>query len=683
MRCALFLSILFSIAAGASVADFVALGGAIGDGGPSIGYSTDGGATFIAVPNSVSGGSVNLNGCTSLTTKGGSVVYSLPLNLWVATGCGGESGTTSGATSPDGINWSPSAGLSSIFGATYGIAWSDVQGKFVVGGSPLSGTGNHLATSTDGITWTQVSDPFRADSPGVSYSKPYGVTYSPTINRWVAITQNEHGDVSGEVAYSDDGVTWLLGTIPSPGHAGVTGVIWSTAMNKFISTWTSNGGPTGNFVIAQSTDGITWTTSANGFPSTRYAYGLATDGSVIVLVGEGTSDTLATSFDGVAVTGRGKTVFSYLGGGVCYSQIHSKWLAVGQGTNLFATSTNGITWTGLGQPVPTLFGNWGRACTARHDSNTTAVPYLVAVGSGATAIATSEDGANWKQVASPLTTGYAVEYSPEQSKWIAGGDGAVSSTNGIYWTPVTGLSSILTTVRAIAWSSTQSLWVACGIGSSKYVATSPDGVTWTGRTAPFSATCTGVAYSKALAQWVVTGAGAGGKAAIASGTADGVTWTTRVSYSQSTQGSGIAWSPTQAMWIATFTGGSSGAKTTATSTNGLTWTTQSMAFQTLARGLAIGTNGSFFVLAGDGTTDTLATTVDGSAYSGLGRSIFSTRGNAVCYSPHLSLWIAGGSGTNTLAVSLSGSSWTGLGTSAITTQAEGCASYYTVAQSQT
>jgi hypothetical protein len=70
-----------------------------------------------------------------------------------------------------------------------------------------------------------------------------------------------------------------------------------------------------------------------------------------------------------------------------------------------------------------------------------------------------------------------------------------------------------------------------------------------------------------------------------------------------------------------------------------------------------------WVAVGKGTdiNNTIAWSMDGFIWTGLGTSIFSVSGNSVCWTGDK--WIATGTGTNTIATSTDGKNWTGQGTS--------------------
>lgn len=68
-------------------------------------------------------------------------------------------------------------------------------------------------------------------------------------------------------------------------------------------------------------------------------------------------------------------------------------------------------------------------------------------------------------------------------------------------------------------------------------------------------------------------------------------------------------------------------------------------------------NGSMWI-GGSSTPNTLSYSSNGTTWTGLGATVFTTQCNAVDWSG--TQWVAGGQGTNTLAYSTNGTSWTGI-----------------------
>lgn len=143
--------------------------------------------------------------------------------------CG--SGSSNCYTSTDGITWSGPTAIG--FQVPYKLAFGN--GLFVGGRS------TNVATSPNGTSWTQRSVP----NAGPIY---YAPSYSPTLNRWVAIGYS--GGIPPYVAYSLDGTNWLNGVEPTPS----SGNWYASRAGKDIFVMTGGGNPRS----AVSLDGINW-----------------------------------------------------------------------------------------------------------------------------------------------------------------------------------------------------------------------------------------------------------------------------------------------------------------------------------------------------------------------------------------------------------------------------------------
>jgi hypothetical protein len=147
---------------------------------------------------------------------------------------------------------------------------------------------------------------------------------------------------------------------------------------------------------------------------------------------------------------------------------------------------------------------------------------------------------------------------------------------------------------------------------------------------------------------------------------DGLIWIGIGKTVFTTTGYRVAWGGDK--WIAVGTGG----MTVAYSIDGITWTNASSGtsiFTTEGRGIAWNAGKSEVyiqhpVIAVGQGSNTIAYSVDGLRWTGLGSSIFTVAGNGVAWNGMR--WVAVGSGTNSLAYSVDGLRWTGLGTSLFT-----------------
>jgi len=140
------------------------------------------------------------------------------------------------------------------------------------------------------------------------------------------------GTGTNKVVTSTDGITWTAQGNPFSTATGMS-VIW--AGNIWIAGTTSG--------IYTSTNGTSWT-NRNSFPTN----GLAWDGSSIVAVGSDATGQIirSTNFgSNWSYASSGGTIFT-TAYGVCWNG--KMFVAVGTGTNTYAISANGITWTGMG-----------------------------------------------------------------------------------------------------------------------------------------------------------------------------------------------------------------------------------------------------------------------------------------------------------------------------------------------
>jgi len=156
-------------------------------------------------------------------------------NLYVAAGNAGVM-----ASSTDGITWTDRTsgfGANTIRYVAYG------NGLFVAVGD--NGT---ITTSTDGTTWT-------ARTANMSTNRIWSVTYANSL--WVAVGAGGGTTNTGGIIYSSDGITW---TRKSQSVAvGVTyyDVVWNGT--NWVITASSNG--TNNMLYASTPSG-TWTVVA-------------------------------------------------------------------------------------------------------------------------------------------------------------------------------------------------------------------------------------------------------------------------------------------------------------------------------------------------------------------------------------------------------------------------------------
>jgi len=270
----------------------------------------------------------------------------------------GGSGTDKMAYSYDGINWLTSP--TSIFTVCRGIAWNGVL--WVAGGSGTT----RLAYSSDGINWT-------ASSSGTALftTQCYSIAWNGIL--WVA-----GGEGTTQLAYSSNGINWTAATSSPTFTNQCATVAWNG------SIWLAGGDGTR---IAYSYDGRNWlaATTINTIMSACYV--LAWNGSLWVAGGVRTTNSIATSPNGINWTAAVTSPFTVECRGVAWNG--SLWVAGGQGTtNRMVYSSDGSNWT----PSPTGTAIFTTYCF----SITWNGSLWITGGSGTSSLAYSYDGSNWK-----------------------------------------------------------------------------------------------------------------------------------------------------------------------------------------------------------------------------------------------------------------------------------------------
>ncbi len=269
-------------------------------------------------------------------------VYSPEHKLWVVGG-GTSNGAFSRSYSIDGINWTNCPDPSgNLLRNTLGIAYSSYQRRFViVGGRTTTGSITTVGYSNDGINWL-------AGSPTNAFNvEGRGVCYSPTLDKWVATGRDRTYD-------SSNGINWTLRSSTITGNS----VAWmGGSVNKFIIANNINSTNT----LATSSDGIVWTGLGNTFfTSSASSVAVNSSNTLAVVVGSGTNGGLAYTTDAsnfTFVSGLPSLAYST----VTYSNYYNTWFA-GDGSTII-TSVNGITWSSLSiaSAVTTSFFQFGIA----------------------------------------------------------------------------------------------------------------------------------------------------------------------------------------------------------------------------------------------------------------------------------------------------------------------------------
>jgi hypothetical protein len=202
-----------------------------------------------------------------------SVCWSPGQSLFVAVAITGTGNRV--MTSPDGITWTTRT--SAADNNWQSVCWSPGQSLFVA--VAASGTGNRVMTSPDGITWTTRTS--AADNNWQS------VCWSPGQSLFVAVAITGIGN---RVMTSPDGITWTIRT--SAADNNWTSVCWSPELGLFVAVAISG---TSNRVMT-SPDGITWTTRTPAVDAVFHSVCWSPENGVFVAISSsGTGNRAMTS----------------------------------------------------------------------------------------------------------------------------------------------------------------------------------------------------------------------------------------------------------------------------------------------------------------------------------------------------------------------------------------------------
>ena len=231
----------------------------------------------------------------------------------------------------------------------------------------------------------------------------------------------------------------------------------------------------------------------------------------------------------------------------------------GSTTTGYYSDTSGATW--ISTTLPSAAGWYSCAWSP-------VTGRFVAVGTGGTAGAYSDNGITWTAMSLPVSgTWTAVGVRPTDGRFVAfiyNTSTAYYSDNGINWTVCNTLP------RSATWLgvSANSAGTFVAVGGSAIVYSS-DGITWTDST-PSNSQWTSVAYSSGLNRFVVV-AGNNSDSSTALYSTSGASWTPgTLPYSQSWYS--ITCSPSGRFFTCGYPGGSGSGDKAAYSTDGINWT---------------------------------------------------------------------------------------------------------------
>ena len=148
--------------------------------------------------------------------------------------------------------------------------------------------------------------------------------------------------------------------------------------------------------------------------------------------------------------------------------------------------------------------------------------FLASSSSSGNIIKSTDGGATWSNISTFAPTAAVLCKGPF---WVGAGAGGVVRRSGdaASWSACTvpgGWVSGSGGAKRMVWNG--SLFVVLPLGSYNKALTSPDGITFTERTLPFTAVWSGLAYSSTDAMWMAVSSSTGPVAV----SSDGLTWTT-------------------------------------------------------------------------------------------------------------------------------------------------------------
>jgi len=645
---------------------------AVGDGSNCIAYSTmtpPVAASWVGIPVT------NTINTTSnvFTTRGNTITYAN--GVWVAGGAGTNCIAYSMANPPTAESWvgiplSTKILNSNVYNITYAngtwVAVGDGANCIAYSTRTPPTTDSWIGIPTSNMNDASINNVFTVSGLGITYANGlwlidgsgtntlcYSVENPPNATSWMPINvASSFAGIGRSVAYGNG--IWVA--IEGSGNNFFG---YSTAKIPYSNSWIAMKGPTPTGMLNATCPTISFNATTN----TWY-------------------------FMSSSSAANNSNCFFY---STATPPLPATWIAVPKNVNTFTVQ-------GYAVATATTSAFTAPVNVARLDNKVTfPVNRMIAVGGGGgdcgseksvigniigtrsgvttnTIIYSDDDGITWNMVPGGATnymfssladisantsfgiggSGGANSVAWNGEKWVAAGNGrthslAFSDDGGITWSGITGKSIFSVEARAVAWNGT--MWVAVGRGLLFSTAYSYDGITWVG-------------------------------SLDASG--NNVFDYTNVSSVSDISGGGnqVLWNGK--MWIATGTKtlvkNSNPARyyTMAYSLDGMSWTciddsiygsaSALNGFDTYAYGIAW--NGRNFIATGRGSTNTIAYSIDGINWNGLGTSIFSKWGRGITWggsgsgggiAGNTGRWVATGSGINTIAYSTNGRNWKGCG----------------------
>ena len=407
----------------------------------------------------------------------------------------------------------------------------------ITAGMGVTGTGvatNTVIVSGSGLTWTV----------NISQTVSPAVNMTGNTGRWVATGTGLTAAGGNTLAYSNDGVLWN-GLGSSVFNSAGRSITYVSALNLWISGGVSLPVLSG-FSLAYSSDGVNWTPVAQSPKTLSEVNSLSWNGSVLIAGGKNSNSTVSFAY-----SLNGTTWFGYGGypsltnGGqdVVYNPDQNIWLSAGVSINPICYSPNGVNWIATGSTVMAACNGivWKGA------------PLNKWVALGNFTFAESTDGLNWSYLgAGALNTAlYKVIYTDNKFVAVGKGDEAsiATSSDGVRWTGVPGSFSMLSEGYGLDYDPTNNRVVAVGNRANYLFTSAANGVGYGGvDSAVFTGSMTTVmGVTTMTVTFILSGALKVGMVLRGSGVSAGTTITS---------GSGLSWvvTPTQTVASTQITG---------------------------------------------------------------------------------------------------------------------------------
>ena len=211
--------------------------------------------------------------------------------------------------------------------------------------------------------------------------------------------------------------------------------------------------------------------------------------------------------------------------------------------------------------------------------------------------------------------------------------------------------------RSVVWSPALNLFVAVASTGTNRVMTSPDGISWTARSAVYNNAWWDVTWAPALGLFCAVSQDTTGGGLRVMTSPDGITWTART-HSTGSSWQAICWSPEQALFVAVAYDGT----VAMTSPNGITWTNRTVPGGQWNDVCWSPELGLFCAVGGPsiaGKTNRCMTSPDGITWTA--RTLTDNYYVGVAWSPALGLFaaiVSADAGTNLVQTSPNGTTWT-------------------------